>query len=79
MRAQVRDISRKHAIAMKRSVRKTILTCLREDFMHPAIRAVLKRHPELAKQYLEACQVFNALSASADEKGPDEVAPISKT
>jgi hypothetical protein len=49
----------KGTLAMARSDRMTTSSACSQ--LHPDIKKVLKHHPELAKQYLTACQTFNAL------------------
>jgi hypothetical protein len=39
----------------------TVVKCLHPDQQDAAVKEVLKKHLALAKQYLNACQAFNAL------------------
>ena len=83
VKQMLRDVSSKNAVAMERRDRMTVVKCLHEGQMHTNIKAVLEREPKLKKQYLEACQLFNALFEDLrqipDEERAGSHAPLRKT
>jgi hypothetical protein len=62
LRSTIRYMSsgKKGSIFVDRADRMTVNKCLHPDAMHPAVKTVLKEHPGLAKQYEQACQIFNS-------------------
>jgi hypothetical protein len=50
------------AVVMERHDRMTVVKCLHPDQLDPAIKEVFTAHPALAKQYEQACQIFNSLT-----------------